>query len=341
MFYNNLTPTNQVRINSSGKRSNEPSRANIAQHLSSEQSLQTLDGNRSRLNSGAQTYHHMDTQDHATNKREMIEGLKRTFIILDDPIINRDSLQSGSCKSLRSHNSFHTKSFPKFGQLSQKHKNNSFFYTKTPPTPKPIFPNELSSLSSTTLRKTQMPTLNKDQFLFLRDKLKAPLLYQKNFEGSPRPHKSQTPKPPTTDPQAPIINPAKNTKMTAKLIVLGGKGSMLGTDRNPSKNGSKFLGVGMGVERISEGSKNSSFMDHGSYATYLDDEGRTGGRVIGPEDPWMTTLEGRMGGGGENLVGDKSVGFRKFMDKVEGNAELNRKFGRPDPEALSGFDTTE
>lgn len=116
---------------------------------------------------------------------------------------------------------------------------------------------------------------------------------------------------------------------------------MLGTDRNPNKNRSKFLAVGVGIERISEGSKNSSFMEHDSYASYLDDEGRRGGRVIGPEDPWMTTLEGRMGGGRQSMVGDKGVGFRKFMDKVEGNAELNRKFGRPDPEARSGFDTTE
>jgi hypothetical protein len=84
-------------------------------------------------------------------------------------------------------------------------------------------------------------------------------------------------------------------------------------------------------------------MEHDSYASYLDiDEGgRKGVRVIGPEDPWMMTLENKMGGKGKILGNDKSFGFKKFMDKVEGNSELNRKFGRPDPQAPSGFDTTE
>jgi hypothetical protein len=69
--------------------------------------------------------------------------------------------------------------------------------------------------------------------------------------------------------------------------------------------------------------------------------GRKGVRVVGPEDPWMMTLENKMGGKGNRLGSYQSVGFKKFMDKVEGNVELNRKFGRPDPEAASGFDTTE
>jgi hypothetical protein len=201
----------------------------------------------------------MDTEEEASNKREMIEGLKRTFIIVDDPVKNRDSLHSGSCKSLQTHNSFQTKSLAKFGNLSQKHKNNSFFSTRNPQNPKVGFPNELSSFNSSTLRNTQMPTLNKDQFLFLRDKLKAPLLYQKNFEVFPRNQNSQS-RPPTTNPQTLLINTGKNikkpenskisanfknivfegkTKMSPKLIAVGGVGSRQGTDRNASKIGSK------------------------------------------------------------------------------------------------------
>ena len=386
MFLNNLTATSQAKIGSPSKRSNEPSKIQIANQLSSNQSFQTLDDDRSRLDSMPQAFHRMDTGDEAYNKREMIEGLKRTFIIVDDPKNHRDSLYSGSSKSLRTHNSFHTKSFAKFGNSFPKNKTNSFFYTSRPSKPKASLPNEYSLINSSTLRNTQMPTLDKDQFLFLREKLKAPLLYQKNFEDFPRgKNHSQSrisgasPQPPRIDSRKPnsdrgqkkgkisanlkkIVyqkNDLKNSSLmvgsrggsnqdtsrnASKITAMGGKGS-------PTKNsvikavGPKFFNPAQGIERISEGSKNSSFMEHDSYNSYLDiDEGlKKPLRVIGPEDPWTRT----MGDWGvtkhKTSIEDKSFEFRKFMDKVEGNQELNRRFGRPDPEARSGYDvdTTE